>query len=112
MKKVLFLLVSLSILLMSMRSSGHECITKDGYCKGKLLAGRVKVVEYNADFKVKVVDSYPDLLVKVKEYYAKSPGEWTFVENNSDFTIQFVDSYPDFTIKYTDSYPKVERPCR
>ena len=89
-----------------------DCITKDGYFRGKRLYGKVRVVEHYADFKVKVVENYPDLKVKVVEHYADEPGEWQFVENYPDFTIQFVENYPDFTIKYVGQYPGVSSPCR
>ena len=51
-------------------AKGDDCITKDGYCKGIRLCGRVKVVESSPDFKIK------------------------FVESGADFTIKFVDSFP------------------
>lgn len=110
-KKALLIFPSLALLLVLMTSS-RDCITKDGYFRGKKLAGKVKVVDHYADFKVKVVNSYPDLKVKVKERYASSPGEWQFVDNYPDFTIQFVSGYPDFTIKYVSSYPGVTNPCK
>ena len=111
MKKVLFLLVSLAFTLMSMRSSGHACISKDGYFRGKKLAGKVKVVRAFADFKVKVVTSFPDLKVEKVEHFADDPGEWEFVESFPDFTITYVESFPDFTIEFVKSFPGVTYPC-
>ena len=74
-----------------------SAVNKDGYYKGIKLCGKVRVVEHFADIKVKVVDSFPDDI-----------GEWKFVEYGEDFTVQFVDSFPDIKIKYVTSFPGVE----
>ncbi len=109
MKKVLFLLPLLAFLLTSMRG---DCITKDGYFRGKRLCGKVKVVDTFADFKVKVVTSFPDLKVKAVNSFADDPGEWEFVENFPDFTIEYVENFPDFKIEFVNSFPGVANPCR
>ena len=113
-KKVLFLLVSLSFLLMSMRSSGHECITKDGYCKGKRLAGRFRVVTNNEDFCVRVVTNNEDMVVYIDDFATNKSkiGHWREVTNNEDFTIRFVTNNEDFTIRYDAFNVGVQRPCR
>ena len=98
MKKVLFLLPLLAVLLTSMRG---DCITKDGYFRGKRLCG-----------KVKVVTSFPDLKVKAVNSFADDPGEWEFVENFPDFTIEYVENFPDFKIEFVNSFPGVANPCR
>lgn len=110
MKRILFILIAISALCCSMRSD--DCITKDGYFRGKRLCGRVKIVDSLADFDVKVVTSFPDLNVKVVSSFADEPGEWQIVDNCPDFTIRIVSSFPDFTIKYVDSFPGVVDPCR
>ena len=92
-------------------AKGDDCITKDGYCKGIRLCGRVKVVESFPDFKVKVVESFPDLKVKAVESFPDSPGKWKFVDSSPDFKIKFVESGADFTIKFVDGFPCVSRPC-
>lgn len=89
-----------------------DCITKDGYFRGKRLCGKVKVVKGLADFKVRVVGSLADLNVKVVTGLADDPGEWEFVESLPDFTVEFVESLPDFTIEYVESFPGVTHPCR
>ncbi len=58
-------------------------INQDGYFKNIRMAGRVKVVEHFGDVKVKVVSSFPDGI-----------GEWQFVDYGEDFTIEYVDSFP------------------
>lgn len=110
MKKILFLFAAAAVLCCSMRSD--ECITKDGYFRGKRLAGKVKIVDALADFNVRVVDALPDLNVKVVDGLANDPGEWQFVEGLPDFTVRFVDGCPDFTIRFVDNLPGVRRPCR
>lgn len=99
MKKLLVLALPLTLLLCS-SSSGRESITKDSYCKGILLCGDVKIVSGSADFRVRVVESFPDLKVEVKTGSTRKPGEWRFVGSVEDFTIRFV-----------NSFPCVERPC-
>lgn len=110
MKKILFLFAAAAVLCCSMRSD--ECITKDGYFRGKRLAGKVKIVDALADFNVAVVKALPDLNVKVVDCLPEDPGEWQFVEHLPDFTIRIVNSCPDFTIRYVDSCPGVADPCR
>ena len=71
-------------------------INQDGYFKNIRMAGRVKVVEHFGDVKVKVVSSFPDGI-----------GEWQFVDYGEDFTIEYVDSFPDIRIQFVDSFPGV-----
>ena len=89
---------------LALASSG---ITKDGYCNGIRMGGKVRIVEYNPDVKVQVVTSFPDLKVKVVDHFADDIGEWQFVEYGEDFTIKFVTSFPDLRIKYVTSFPGV-----
>lgn len=110
MKRILFILIVISALCCSMRSD--DCISKDGYFRGKRLCGRVKIVDSLADFKVKVVGSLADLHVRVVDGIANDPGEWRFVESGQDFSVRFVESGEDFTIRYVESLPGVNRPCR
>ena len=51
-------------------ASSDDCITKDGYFRGVRLCGKVKVVEFGADFMVKVVESFPDVKVKAVDTVA------------------------------------------
>ena len=55
-----------------------------------------------------MVNSFPDLKVKVVDSFPDDIGEWKFVESGEDFTVQFVDSFPDIKIKYVNSFPGVE----
>lgn len=77
----------------------------DGYCKGIILCGKVKVVERFADLKVKVVDHFSDLKVKRVQHFPSKIGEWQFVTHGEDFTIQYVTSFPDLKIKFVDHFP-------
>ena len=107
-----FIILLFSAVLLSSMASG-DCITKDGYFRGKRVYGRVKVVDHFADFKVKVSESMlVDMDVKVVTSFPDSPGEWEFVESHADFTVQFVESFEDFSIRYVSSFPKVNKPCR
>ena len=71
-------------------------INQDGYFKNIRMAGRVKVVEHFGDVKVKVVSSFPGDI-----------GEWQFVDYGEDFTIEYVDSFPNIRIQFIDSFPSV-----
>ena len=108
MKRALLLLV---IAMLCSAMSSDDCITKDGYFRGKRLCGRVKIVDSFADFDVRVVTSFADLDVKKVTSFADDPGEWIFVESFPDFTIRIVDHFPDFTIRYVKSFPGVNSPC-
>ena len=75
--------------------------------KGIPLHGKVKVVNSFPDILVEVVSSFPDLKVKKVNSFADKCGEWTFVESFPDFTVKFVNSFPDIKIKYVNSFPGI-----
>ena len=106
MKTLLSILFS-AFMALGMGSSSNP-ISKDGTYKGKKLAGCVRIVEHNANFKVKVVEYNPNLRVKIVDSFADNPGEWRLVKHNADFTIQFVEHNADFTIQYVESFPGVQ----
>ncbi len=97
MKTITALLLTLLFSLFSAPLSfAASAINQDGYFKNIRMAGRVKVVEHFGDVKVKVVSSFPDDI-----------GEWQFVDYGEDFTIEYVDSFPDIRIQFVDSFPGV-----
>ena len=57
---------------------------------------------------MQVVNSFPDLRVKVVSSFPDDVGEWQFVDYGEDFTVQFVESFPDIKIQYVESFPGVE----
>jgi hypothetical protein len=69
------------------------------------IRGRVQFVDNFADYKVKAVESSPDLRVQIVAYFPDAPGEWKVVDSFPDYKIQLVDSSPDFTIQYVNSFP-------
>jgi hypothetical protein len=69
------------------------------------IRGRVQFVDNFADYKVKAVESSPDLRVQIVAYFPDAPGEWQVVDSFPDYKIQLVDSSPDFTIQYVNSFP-------
>ncbi|CAL2094685.1 hypothetical protein [Tenacibaculum sp. 190524A05c] len=75
--------------------------------KGKKLYGRVQLVEFQsqADVKVKIVNSFPDLRVRFVENFADECGEWRIVENNADLKVYITENFPDFTIQPVTSFP-------
>ena len=64
------------------------------------LCGEVKEVENDEDYRVRITDYTPDLVVRKVEYRSNTPGEWKFVENDPDFTVKFVGNAEDFTIRF------------
>jgi len=75
--------------------------------KGKKIFGKVKVVSYNSDFKVKIVQSGEDLSVVSTDHDPSKCGEWKFVEYSEDFKVQFVEYGEDFKIRYTKGQPEI-----
>ena len=74
---------------------------------GKNLYGRIQFVEFQsqADVKVKIVNSFPDLKVRFVENFADECGEWRIVENNADLKVYITENFPDFTIQPVTSFP-------
>lgn len=66
--------------------------------QGKFMAGRVKVVSFDADFRVQLVRRDANLIVQETNVRAQSCGMWQFVNQDFDFTVQLVNEQPDFTI--------------
>lgn len=79
----------------------------DCVCNEKNLYGKVKVVDYKADFNIKIVDFGQYLDVQRVDNKADECGEWQFVDFGEDFTVRFVDFGEDFSIKYVDYKPGV-----
>ena len=104
---VVAMLTSVLLLVLSTAVLAASPINKDGCYKGIRLAGKVKVVAYNADIKVKVVSGFPDLRVKAVEYFPDDIGEWQFVDHGEDFTIEYVKSFPDIKVQFVNSFPGV-----
>ena len=104
-KSVLVIILFLSIICFSQSLDSRKSISSDCRCNSVKLYGRVKVVKYNADFKVKIVTHHPDLKVQKVESFPNSCGKWQFVEHAPDFTVQFVDYGADFEIQYVKSFP-------
>ncbi|CAL2093532.1 conserved hypothetical protein [Tenacibaculum sp. 190524A05c] len=79
-----------------------SCVFKD-----KKLYGKIQFVEYpsQADVKVKIVNSFPDLRVRFVENFADECGEWRIVENNADLKVYITENFPDFTIQPVTSFP-------
>ena len=73
--------------------------------EGKVLYGRVQVVEAFPDFRVQVVNAFPDLKVQKVNAFPDRCGRWQFVDSFPDFRIQFVNAFPDLRIQYVDAFP-------
>jgi hypothetical protein len=88
-------------------SSGVNAISVTDWSKclykGALLQGRVKVVTYDANYRVQLVSQGADLVIEQVAGKAKSCGQWQFVNQNFDFSIQLVNEAADFTISIVKS---------
>lgn len=69
------------------------------------LRGRVQIVEFGYDYKVRIVTSFPDLYVKQVYRSPSRHGEWQFVDSFPDFKVKFVSFGEDFCIQFVDSFP-------
>lgn len=106
MKKICRFLLLTTFLIFALAPVAMASPINDaGYFKGIRLAGKVKVVEYNADIKVQIVEHFPDLKVQAVEHFPDDIGQWQFVEYGEDFTIEYVNSFPDFTIQFVEHFP-------
>ena len=65
---------------------------------GKYLVGRVKVVTYDADYRVQLVNRDANLVIYQSGPRSTTCGKWQFVNINHDFSIQLVNDAADFTI--------------
>lgn len=65
---------------------------------GKYLVGRVKVVTYDADYRVQLVNRDANLVIYQSGPRSTTCGQWQFVNINHDFSIQLVNDAADFTI--------------
>ncbi len=73
------------------------------------LKGKVNEVSFNADFKVKVVNSLGQLKVKQVTVLPNNCGEWQGVTALPAFTYQIVTVGEDFTIQYDQIFPGVNK---
>lgn len=105
--KFLMVAVLALLLFIPFTASAENMISDDGYCKGILMCGKVRIVDWNGDIKVAVSNNFPDLDVKVVEHFPNRVGEWQFVTYGEDFTVEFVDNFPDLYIRYVENFPGV-----
>lgn len=76
--------------------------------KGKRLAGKVRIVTANEDFKVRVVNANEHLKVLLQTLtWNDRCGEWMYVEANENFKIRFVEANEDFKIRFVNAIPGV-----
>lgn len=96
---------SLCISAASLPSQKDDCTFK-----GKKLYGKIKFVEYasNADIKIKIVNNFQDLKVKLVESYADDCGEWQVVEYGEDLKVYVAESYADIKVKFVTSFPGMD----
>lgn len=102
------ILVGISSLLLITGFANAGKIGSDCKFKGKVLKGKVQIVNTFPDFKVKVVKSFEDLKVKKVTSFPNECGKWKIVTSFPDFKIQLVDSFEDFTIKYVTDFPGIK----
>jgi len=52
-----------------------------------------------------VVDSFPDLKVKIVESFPDECGEWQIVDSFPDIKVQIVKSFADIKVEFVESFP-------
>ena len=60
--------------------------------------------------KVKIVESFPDVKIKIINERPDRGCEWQIVESFPDYKIQFVESFPDIKVQFVTSFPGVPHP--
>ena len=75
-----------------------------------LLKGRVKIVDYFEDLKVRIVSTNGDVVVDVVTYTNKDSkcGEIELVNNVPDIKIRLVENFEDITISFRDESSRKE----
>ena len=108
MKKI-FLITLALVSIMAVAFSVHATnpISRDGYFNGVRLAGKVRIVDYNGDFRIRITNSFPDLDVKLVDMFPDKVGEWQIVDYGEDFTVEIVDYNEDFSVRFVSSFPGV-----
>jgi hypothetical protein len=71
--------------------------------------GKIQFVDLSADYRVKLVTTFGDLLVQWVDRRPSGPGKWQLVAQFPDFKIKLVDHRPDFTVQYVQAFPGVRR---
>lgn len=90
-----------SSVIETLNLNDHQNLSKRCIFNGKKIYGRVRVVEYDADFKVKLVER--DEFLSIKLVTTESPNEcgfWKMVDSSEDFSVQFVEYGEDFSIRF------------
>ena len=64
---------------------------------------------YNLYGKVKIVDSFEDIKVKIVDAFENSCGKVKIVEHFEDVKVKIVDSFEDIKIKIVDSFEGVKK---
>ena len=104
-----FLLVlivsSLCISASTLQLQGDDC-----KFKGKKLYGKIRFVESasNADVKIKIVNNFPDIKVKLVESFANDCGEWQVVEYGEDLKVYVAENFADIKVKFVTSFPGMD----
>lgn len=115
--KILSLIALLSVsFFISTSSENHissykkSLVNEKCEFEGIQLYGKIKLVEHqhNADIKVKIVNSFPDLRVKFVENFADDCGEWEIVENGEDVKVYITENFPDIKIQPVTSFPGLD----
>ena len=80
---------------------------KERIAKASKCYGRIQVVGANADFEVRLTESFADLNV-LQTPFPQKIGEWHFVDAHPDYTVQFVSAHKDFSITFSP-FPGLNR---
>ncbi len=94
---IVLCLFTISVVASDVKIDKDNCtITKDGKT-------------YNLYGKVKIVDSFEDIKVKIVDAFENSCGKVKIVEHFEDVKVKIVDSFEDIKIKIVDSFEGVKK---
>ena len=94
----------------SISATKDELQDDDCKFKGKKLYGKIRFVERanDADVKIKIVNNFEDLKVKLMESFADDCGKWQVVEYGEDLKVYVAENFADIKVKFVTSFPGMD----
>ena len=104
MKKIISILLSVSILAAFAGASVRDTSLDGRREIARKLYGKIKIVANGADYKVRFVSHSADLRVKLVTSFPDEPGLWKIVERGQDFKIKPTDYGEDVRVMLVDAF--------
>jgi len=110
MKRIFQFLLVFVVASVCISSSIPQLQDDDCKFKGKKLYGKIRFVERasEADIKIKIVNNFEDIKVKLMESFADDCGEWEVVEYGEDLKVYVAENFADIKVKFVTSFPGMD----